>query len=193
MKKLFTAMASLVMAVVLAVSASAAGINENEQSVLNKLKTQVDLGGGQVYSIPVSYINQANNFFLQIDMTKEQADEINGYIQQGIDLLKSRASVITAKGDTFDLKYLSQADKKTILDLGQKACAVVGLKLTYDGKNVVITDANDSSKVYFSSAPIIKVTGEESHMGVALAASAAVIVLTVAGVYVYACKNRLFA
>lgn len=196
MKKITTIMTSMIMAVVLAVSVSAAGINSYEQSILDLLKTKVDLGSGQTYSIPANYIVQAENYFQQADVTKEQADTINGYINEGINLLKSRSSVITAKGGVFHLKDLTAEDKTTILNLGKKACETVGLKLTYDGKNVVITDANDSSKVYFSNSPIIKVTGEEGnsvHAGAAAAGVAAVVVLAVAGVYAYSRKNKLFA
>lgn len=182
MKKAMIAFFSIVLAMTmtLSVCAAPAGLNENEQRIMDLIRSKQDLAG-RTYIVPVSYANQAENFFLQIDTTKEQADEIIGFIEQGIEKLKLRQEVIRAAGgDVFNLRGLAYADKKDILMYGQKACAVVGLNLIFDGTNVVITDANDSSKVYFSDAPIIKVTGLETQTS-AMSTAGLVLLVAAAG------------
>lgn len=178
MKKILSAFIGLALVAIMAVSASAAsGINDNERRVLDLLSSKTESGA----FIPVNYVNQAENYFLQIDLTAEQADQIIGYMQHALDILNARKSVVAAAGgDTFNLKGLAYADKKAILEDGQKACAVIGLNLIFDGTNVVITDANDSSKVYFTNAPIIKVTGEETGRYTALIVGSAALILAAA-------------
>ncbi len=181
MKRVFASIMCILLISLMVVSASAAGINENEQRVMDVLKSEVDLGqSGATYIIPENYINQAENFFLGYEMTAAQADEIIGYVQKAIDVVKSRTDMVS--GDVFNLDRLPYADKKAILNYGQLACKVVGLTLIYDGTNVVITDENDNGKLYFSSEPIIKVTGAQAVVIYVAAAIAAV--LLVAGITV---------
>ncbi len=193
MKKALIAFFSMALAVmmVLPVSASApAGLNENEQRIMELIRSKNPLAGRE-YIVPVSYANQAENFFLQVDVTAEQADEIIGYIQKGIDKLKLRQDVIRAAGgDVFNLRGLAYNDKKDILEYGQKACAVVGLNLIFDGTNVVITDAKDNSKLYFSDAPIIKVTGMETSTNTAMIVGIVLAVIAVGGAVALVIRKR---
>lgn len=190
MKKVLVVLFSLMLILVPAVSVNAeTGLNENEQKIMNLLRSQIDLGNGKFWGVPTSYLNQAENFFLQYETTEAQANEIMGYIQKGIDKIKANSSIILASGDnSFNLKGLEYADKKELLELGQKACAVVGLNLVYDGANVVITASNDSSKLYFSNAPIIKVTGKETNY-TALIISVSVVALGAVAIFVVARKR----
>ena len=62
MKKLSAIFVALLLVAVSAVSAFAAGINDNEQKVLDELKTSVKMQGTEMY-LPEAYVNQAENFF----------------------------------------------------------------------------------------------------------------------------------
>ena len=75
MKKLSAILVALILAATTAVTAFAAGINSNEQAVLDELKTSVTMKDGEMY-IPTEYVNQAENYFNVIEMTAEEKDEI---------------------------------------------------------------------------------------------------------------------
>lgn len=91
MKKFAAVLLAMILVVALAVSVSAAGINESEQKVLDELSSKVEIGNGY-YMIPTEYVNQAENYFNTIDMTPQQADEIIGYIQQGEKIMIDNAA-----------------------------------------------------------------------------------------------------
>lgn len=191
MKKLLAIFfAVLLIAVPCCVGASAAGaINADEQRILDTLDQYVQLGKTN-YHIPDEYIAQAKNHFLTIDITKTQADEIIGYINEGAELLKKDAT----PDEEFHMEVLPAADKEKILKLGQDACAVVDLTLTYDAadEHVVITkiDAATSAPVeVFNSEPIIKTTGAEVNVIVITAAALAVIMVAA---FVVSKKVKLF-
>ena len=57
------------------VTASAAGINAAEQRILDELHTTVTMQGMQK-SLPVSYINQTENYLNTVELTDAEADEI---------------------------------------------------------------------------------------------------------------------
>ena len=76
-----------------------------------------------------------------------------------------------------------------ILDLGKKAVAVTGGVLTYDGKNVTITNAE--GKVVFDAAPVVKQTGAEVDFTAIVLAAIAVVAMLGAAIVV-AKKNALF-
>ena len=62
------------------------------------------------------------------------------------------------------------------MDLAVDACAQVGLKLTWANRVITITDAQDSSVVYFSNSAIIKTTGGFDAMTILPWAAAVVVV-----------------
>ncbi|MBQ1186411.1 MAG: hypothetical protein IIX54_01825 [Clostridia bacterium] len=185
MKKICAVILALVLLIVpLTISVSAAGdLNANEQKIISELKKEVKIGE-KTFAVPAQYVNQAENYFKTIDVTEAQAKEILGYIAQGEKLVV--AQKITA---TTDLKVLKDDVKSEILSLGQKAVAVTGGVLTYDGKNVTITDAN--GKVVFKNAPIIKQTGEQVDFTAIAIITLAAVTLLGASV-VIAKKNALF-
>ncbi len=136
------------------------GINANEQAVMEKIQT-VYSTGDKNYTLPTEYVNQARNFFLTIDLKKEQSEEIIGYIDEGMELLDSQVNKFGSSQISFD--KFDPAAKSQILELGQKATEVVGLKLVYSNGNVTITD--NEGKTVFSGAAVIKVTGaNKTHL-----------------------------
>ncbi len=173
MKKLFAILlciAILLVPMSLSVGAAAA-LNADEQRIITALKEKVTVNGVQV-KIPDNYVTQAENYFKTIEVSKAQADEILGYIDEGTELIKD-----TNIKNTTDLKVLAQSHKTEILDLGKKACAVVEATLTYDGKDVTIV-ADETGATLFDAAPIVKTTGADvdfSTMAIILSSVAVVL------------------
>lgn len=192
MKKILSLLLAVVMAVgVFGVGAMAAGgIDEPERKVLSALRKTVTIAGGETLSIPEKYVVQAENFFLSYEgMTLSQADTIVSYIDQAADVFTKEAEELVAAGKKVDLRAISSDAKALILDLAQKACAVVGLKLVYQNNTVTITDANGN--VVFSNAAVIKKTGlDGAKLAVAAAGTIAVALAAAFAAYVYAKKRN---
>lgn len=152
MKKWISGLLAGIMSIMmLTVSAAAQdGLNSYEEALVNKLSQSVVNAGGVTISLPVSYINQAKNYFISsVDMTQEQFNEIDALLDEGIALVKSQT--------TASLSALPYSVKTSLLDTAKKMVAVIGMTLTYDGTNVIIVDPN--GKVAFSNVPAVKVTG----------------------------------
>ncbi len=179
MKRFSAFLLALFMVAILCTTVFAAGINSAEQSVLQNMRTPANMKGNMVY-VPVAYINQAEAHFNTIDMTSEQADKINGIINEGRSFLEN-----TGKGS---IKDLSASQKRTLLAYASAAADV--LKLTAaafsDDTRIKIT-TKDGAVVMDESDNIIKTTGFSSiavpiTMGVSLlitfaAASIGVIII----------------
>lgn len=175
-KKLICALTASILLIVCALPVFAAGINQYEKAVLDELKAGATVGGVH-YNIPAQYINQAENWLnSSYDMTEAQSNEVLALIKEA----KETALADGAK----DFAQMSAATRQKILDLAQKAAAVVGLKLTViDGKTVVITD--QSGTVVFKADAIIKTTGGQANATNAIVLALAVIAtIAVAGVAV---------
>ena len=78
--------------------------------------------------------------------------------------------------------------KQELLALGQSACEVVGLTLTYDGSNVVI---KDGATTVFNASPIVKTTGASADMTAAVA-TAGIVLVVLGAAFIVAKKARLF-
>lgn len=153
MKKFAAVLLAMILVVALAVSVSAAGINESEQKVLDELSSKVEIGNGY-YMIPTEYVNQAENYFNTIDMTPQQADEIIGYIQQGEKIMIDNAAT--------GFNMLTYEQKIEIMELGQKAVGVLGMTLTVQPKTNIVTILDPNGNVAFlAEALIIPYTTEE--------------------------------
>ena len=153
MKKFAAVLLAMVLVVALAVTVSAAGINESEQKVLDELSSKVEIGNGY-FMLPTEYVNQAENYFNTIDMTPQQADEILEYIQQGEKILVDNAAT--------SLDMLTYEQKIEIMELGQKAVGVLGMTLTVQPKTNIVTILDPNGNVAFlAEALIIPYTTEE--------------------------------
>ncbi|MBO5852566.1 MAG: hypothetical protein J6Q74_02015 [Clostridia bacterium] len=185
MKKICSILLALVLLIVpMTLSVSAAGdINANEQKIITELKKELEIGNKK-FALPKEYVTQAENYLKTVDVNEAQANEIIGYIEDGEEILI--AEKITG---TTDLKTLPVAAKQQILDLGKKAVAVTGATLTFDGKNVVIKNAE--GKVVFDAAPVVKQTGAEVDF-TAIALSVLAVVAILGGAIVVAKKKSLF-
>lgn len=165
MKKMIALVMTMLLATgVFATTAFAAtGINTYEQKVLDKISAPIKITNiGKSYKIPADYVAAAENYFQTIDMTQAQYNEIISIYNSTINMTFTDSEKATIQslnpGSSFSLKTLPQSVKQRILTNGQNTVAVVGLKLTFDGTNVVIVRASDNQTV-FSNTPVIKATG----------------------------------
>lgn len=181
MKKLVTIVVAALLVLTLVPSVFAAGVNDVEKEILAALREELKINGKTV-AIPAEYVNQAENFFLSYETTEEQGKVILAKIKEGRDLILAQKNVdgLIKKG-VLNLKDMPDNVKKQLLDMGTAACSEVGLKLVWDNTRIVITKADDSSVVYFSSEPIIKVTGEIDYAAVATWSAVAVAVIALVG------------
>lgn len=199
MKKFIALFLAVLMIATLSVNVFAAtGLNAYEKAILEKLKTSHVIGdSGWDFSIPQEYINTAENYFAgDFDMTEAEKNQILSYIDQGMQTVKAEAEAQNFNGKEYHLADMGETARKKVLDLGQKACEEVELKLTYDAKQkeVVITPENSSTPV-FESAPVVKTTGEDFSVtaGVMIAAVVAVMAMGAVAVVGASKKNGLLA
>lgn len=182
----------LIMVSIFAVTVSAApAINTNEQKVLDFLSQTVKLGNTN-FKIPSEYITQAKNYFLTIDMTEAQANDVIAHVNTGVEVLKNSA----VPNKDFNLKELPHAAKVAVLQAGQDASAVTGCNLTYNAstEKVVITTTVPGSTtpvVIFDSDPIIKKTGADFNAS-AIILTVSALVLAFSAVVVISKKAKLF-
>lgn len=181
MKKVISVvLCALVLIAALVVPVSAATINAPEKKIVDRISTGIELNDARI-TVPAAYVKSMENFFLSIEMTEEQGQQINGYLDKIQAVLEKNEKRIIVSGELVisNLKRLSYPDKKEMLDNAQKACEQVGLIFTFDSttENVVIKDKD--GKVWFDDAPIIKKTDREEsshamlYTGLILAAVAA--------------------
>jgi hypothetical protein len=192
MKKLISLISCALMILSLSLVASAAGVSTYGQDILNLLKAPIYVDSvGQKLMVPTAYVNQAENYLLTHDITKEQHDQIITEINKEYALVLSKKDEIILSGGSFNLKNLDTATKNEILQIGKDAANVVNLNLVYDGVNIVITEKADSTKVVFSNSPIIKNTGKSDvNYGFILITIFSGLIATA---FVYSLKNNLFS
>ncbi|MDY3861133.1 MAG: hypothetical protein SOZ45_01045 [Ruminococcus sp.] len=192
MKKLCAVFTAMLVALLSCATVFAAGINSAEQSILDKLNTTVVMQG-QTMRIPTAYVNQAESYFNTVDVTEDQAKEINSIIDEGKKLLEQSGAS--------NIGTLTVAQKHQLLDYGKKVVGVINMTMYYDSstRNLVIKDPDGN--IAFCAEPtltkdgtivsndIVKTTGFGVNT-VAAAGVAAVVVLVSAGVFVYAVKTR---
>lgn len=196
MKKLASIMIALVLAATATVSAFAAGINSNEQKVLDELKS-VNISG---VTISADYINQAEGYFNKIEMTAAQSATI-------IKAINDVENYVKAAG-VKDLRDLSLDQKNVLLGYLKTAGSALGLTVSFDGtaKLIIVKDAEGAT--VFSGSPyiygsassgnatvgdknVIKTTGAETNfMGFGIAGAAAVLLVCGGSLYLVKTKKE---
>ena len=146
MKKLSAIIVALLLVAVSAVSAFAAGINDNEQKVLDELKTSVKMQGTEMY-LPEAYVNQAENFFNTIDMTEDQADKVLSVIKSG----KTQLEATGAK----NIADCTTAQKKELMTTLKNVMAPLNGTASYDKTTGEITLKSESGEVIFKAVPTL--------------------------------------
>ena len=153
MKKLSAIFVALLLVAVSAVSAFAAGINDNEQKVLDELKTSVKMQGTEMY-LPEAYVNQAENFFNTIDMTEDQADKVLSVIKSG----KTQLEATGAK----NIADCTTAQKKELMTTLKNVMAPLNGTASYDKTTGEITLKSESGEVIFKAVPTLVEKGGNS-------------------------------
>jgi len=159
LKKLLVVLISLIIALSSLTIVSAASLNQYEQEVYNILATKF-FYQGKAYGFPIEYLNQAENYFLQIDITRAQRNEMMPYLEKAKAVMIKNKDLIVYKDDVIYIEEFLEKAKDALLLNAQKAGAVVGIKIIYDGENLVGTrTVNGQTTIVFIDTPIIKVTG----------------------------------
>ena len=146
MRKISALLIALVLSAVATVSASAAGINDAEQAVLDELSTSVNMKGSTMV-ISDDYINQAKNYFNTIEMTDDESKEIVSIIKEGKTFLEG-ANVENISG-------LSYSQKEDLLAYGQEVVGVIDMTMSFDKTTKKLTILDPNGTVAFSAVPTL--------------------------------------
>lgn len=161
MKKIVAMFVCLIIVFSCVIVTPAAGLNKYEKEIMNSLKVKI-VAKGNVYSFPKSYLNQAENFFLTINVTKAQRDKIIPLIKSSFALVnKNKNQIIYGKG-TKSISMMSERVKTTLLNNAVKIGMVLGLNVAYNCVELVVTRKGTNTIVFYDK-PIIKVTGAEPN------------------------------
>lgn len=144
MKKIISIALVAVLLVAFAVPAFAAGINANEQKLLDYVKTAYVVDG-QTITVTDDIIAQAKNAFNSdsIDVTDAQYKEITAILDKGLAYAKSKNLTKIA-----DLQKDREATQ-TLLEYGRQAAAVLGCTVATKG---YITDADHGLVIIYDEA-----------------------------------------
>ena len=195
MKKVLKVLSAAFLAAVVAASAATVAfaaeenkINDAEQKVLTRLKTETVNMAGTQKPLKAQWINQAEDCFTKVDMTDAQAETAIKKIEELKAYLESlnKASI----ADMTD-EEIAKAES-----IANEAAGVVGAKLSFaKGPNTVSYTLQGSDKKDESSkaAPAgdnpIKTTGLDVP-GVAAVAGVAVLAVSAAGIYVISTSKK---
>ena len=136
---------SAAIAATTSMSAFAAGINSAEQKILDELRTSVDMEGNDKY-LPVSYINQAENYFNTIEISDADADTI-------ISKIESTKTFLTGTG-AVNYDALTDAQIDEFIVKCNEIVGVINLKLFYDKATRTVTIVDADGKTVFSATNV---------------------------------------
>ncbi len=146
MRRIFAFIVALLVAAVSAVTAFAAGINENERKVLDELKTSVEMQGTEMYW-PRTYVNQAENYFNTIDMTADQAEQIIAVIRSGKNQLESTGAKNIAE--------CTAEQKKELMSTLTKVMEPVNGTASFDNISGEVALKAENGEVIFKAVPTL--------------------------------------
>lgn len=193
MKKIFALLLAVSMLVVLAFSASAAGISTDEKKIITALSKDVKMASGATFSLPDKFINQAEDYLTKTDLT---ADEVNTIVAA-----INKAADAVAKSTVKDLSKADVALKKEVLAQANVAANVIGaearvvdgsadfnVKLVFIDSDVAGYTTNTEVNVTLANDEIVQ-TGAEGNM--AMTVVAAVVVLAAAAFVVVFSRKKI--
>ncbi|MEE0265673.1 MAG: hypothetical protein UD936_08620 [Acutalibacteraceae bacterium] len=153
MKKISALVIAVVISAMATVSASAAGINDAEQAVLDELGTSVTMQGTEmVYSD--DYVNQVKNYFNTVEVTDSESKEMISAIQEGKDYMKNSGAK-----NVMDMTY---AQKEAVLGYGKKAVGTIGMTMSFDKTTKELTIKSPNGDVVFCGSPNLVAKGGSS-------------------------------
>lgn len=202
MKKISAIIVALLIVAISAVTAFAAGINDNEQKVLDELKTSVEMQGVEM-NWPAAYVNQAENYFNTIDMTSDQAEQIIAVIRSGKTQLESTGAKNIAE--------CTAEQKKELMSSLTKVMEPVNGTASFDNVSGEVALKSESGEVIFKAVPtlvakdggksvdvngkttdggVIKITGASADMLSLILIGAAAVSVIAGGVFFAVRKRR---
>ena len=202
MKKISAIIVALLIVAISAVTAFAAGINDNEQKVLDELKTSVEMQGVEM-NWPAAYVNQAENYFNTIDMTSDQAEQIIAVIRGGKTQLESTGAKNIAE--------CTAEQKKELMSSLTKVMEPVNGTASFDNVSGEVALKSESGEVIFKAVPtlvakdggksvdvngkttdggVIKITGASADMLSFILIGAAAVSVIAGGVFFAVRKRR---
>ena len=202
MKKISAIIVALLIVAISAVTAFAAGINDNEQKVLDELKTSVEMQGVEM-NWPAAYVNQAENYFNTIDMTADQAEQIIAVIRSGKTQLESTGAKNIAE--------CTAEQKKELMSSLTKVMEPVNGTASFDNVSGEVALKSESGEVIFKAVPtlvakdggksvdvngkttdggVIKITGASADMLSFILIGAAAVSVIAGGVFFAVRKRR---
>lgn len=158
---------------------AATGLSKAEESILEELKTEIEIDGNPV-KLPVAYLNQVENEFIKnkSDLTEEQAEIINSKIEEALGIVK-----------TLDFKEQENAlNYKSVLKLLQlvnEAAAVADYKVTFDIANYSVNITDPEGNIVYVAKNQINQTGSSVAspvMGSSVVIPPVIIISIMAGV-----------
>lgn len=174
MKKLVALIAAASTCAAISLTAFAApGISASEQKILDSLQGSVTTQAGASISIPQEYLNQAKNYLMRSDVDISEADATTtiGHIEE--------AKTAVKNSNATSLSDLPGSVKSIVLEKATAAAAVNGLSLTFDASSSAITIKDANGVTVFESGDIIKTTGADYTVEIALGAG--LVLIAVAG------------
>ena len=146
MKKISAIIVALLIVAISAVTAFAAGINDNEQKVLDELKTSVEMQGVEM-NWTAAYVNQAENYFNTIDMTSDQAEQIIAVIRSGKNQLESTGAKNIAE--------CTAEQKKELMSTLTKVMEPVNGTASFDNISGEVALKAENGEVIFKAVPTL--------------------------------------
>jgi uncharacterized membrane protein YvbJ len=180
MKRIISLAICIVIAAVVCITASAAGLDVNKKKVLDSLKNRITVGD-KTTGLSEELITQTENFLKRDDVviTSEQADQIVKHINSSIKTVKDSGST--------SISDLSLKDKTAILNDIKSAADVIGLSVAVNSTDNTITILKDNIPVATNEA-VLKITGPDTST---IDILAGVFVVLFAGCFVAAWKAGL--
>lgn len=145
MKLISIALLSAAVAVSASLSVSAAGINSAEQKILNELRTTVDMEGN-MKTLPVQYINQAENYMNTIEISDADADTIISKIED------TKVFLTNTQAVKYDALTDAQVDEFIVRC--NDIVGVINLKLLYDKSTRTVTVVDIDGNVVFTASNV---------------------------------------
>ncbi len=193
MKKVLKVLTAALLTAVVAVGASSSvfaaedanKINDAENKVLAELKTTVDMNGTQK-PLKDQWVNLAEKYFTEIDMTEDQATKVIEKINE------LKAYLTGLKKSTID--EMTDDEIAGALKIANEAAGIADCTLSFDRKTKVVSYSKkgDTSKDSSKTTPVdnpIKTTGLDVP-GVTAVAGAAILAVSAAGIYVISTSKK---
>lgn len=189
MKKVLGFIVALVAAFVLVLpSVKADGaITSEEQQILEALKQPVKVDG-QTFTLPQSYLTQAENQLKQNNYSAAQVADVLAKINAVVKEVES-ADIKLPAGATFDdlVKALPASVKASIKANVEAAAKTLGLKVVITSAGITLVSGNNTAGNISTDSPV-KQTGANYVASVVAAAS---LLVVAAGAFVVGKKAKL--